>query len=533
MTKKERLDRVARLSSRLLDGLLTGPERVELNELLRGDPETCEHYLELAEIHALLVRESPGVARSEESAEILPFTLPSPPVTARKARSRGRWTALLASAAAVALLGNAYLLRKDPVASVGEPSHVPGVAVLSRLVDAEWGDPGDWGDRNHPPGEGETLAAGPFHLEAGLAQLEFFSGATLIVEGPAELALDSEWKIRCQSGRLRAFVPEPARGFVIETPDYRAVDLGTEFALRVDDDGESEVHVVEGEVRLDDGAGGEIRTLLGGDGLRASGGTFEPIHGGGGDFVDRREMLQLANAGSSKRYREWLATRDTLAADPASLVLFDFENQDPWDRQLLNQRRDGPHAAIIGARWTEGRWPGKGALEFKRITDRVRLDLPGRFAALSFAAWVRIEGFDRWLSSLFLTDGFEPGEVHWQISDKGELILGISGDGPPNTFSDPVIHPDDLGKWIHLAVTVDSATGLVRHYRDGEIVKEESRRDLPPLRIGRAEIGNWQAQGIGHPIRSFNGRIDEFLILRRALSPGEMAAIHRAGSPGG
>ncbi len=527
MTKNERLERVARLSSQLLDGHLTGPERVELNELLRGDPETCERYLELAEIHALLVREIPDVTRSEEGAEILPFPLSPTPVPTRKARSRGRWTVLLASAAAVALLGNAYLLWKDSVAPVGEPSHVAGVAVLSRLVDA------DWGVRDHPPAEGETLAAGPFRLEAGLAQLEFFSGATLIVEGPAELDLDSEWKIRCQSGRLRAFVPEPARGFVIETPDYRAVDLGTEFALRVGDDGESEVHVVEGEVRLDNGTGGEIRTLLGGDGLRASGGTFEPVRGGGGDFVDRREMLQLANAGSSKRYREWLATRATLAADPATLVLFDFENQDPWDRQLLNQRGDGPHAAIIGARWTEGRWPGKGALEFKRITDRVRLDLPGHFDALSFAAWVRIEGFDRWLSSLFLTDGFEPGEVHWQISDKGELILGISGEGPPNTFSDPVIHPDDLGKWIHLAVTVDRTTGLVRHYRDGEIVKEESRRDLSPLRIGRAEIGNWQAQGIGHPIRSFNGRIDEFLILRRALSPGEMAAIHRAGSPGG
>src|SRR5690606_36371641 len=109
------------------------------------------------------------------------------------------------------------------------------------------------------------------------------------------------------------------------------------------------------EVRLDNEAGGENRTLLGGDGLRASGGTFEPVRGGGGDFVDRREMLQLANAGSSKRYREWRATRATLAADPATLVLFDFENQDPWDRQLLNQRGDVPHAAIIGARWTEGR----------------------------------------------------------------------------------------------------------------------------------------------------------------------------------
>ncbi len=526
MTKKERLERVALLSSQLLDGLLTRPERVELNELLRGDPETCERYLALAEIHALLVREIPGVTRSEEGAEILPFPLPPSPLPTRK-RSRVRWTALLASAAAVALLGNAYLLWKNPVAPLGEPSHIPGVAVLSRLVDA------DWGEQIRPPGEGETVPAGLFRLEAGLAQLEFFSGATLIVEGPAELALDSAWKIRCESGRLRAFVPEPARGFVIETPDYRAVDLGTEFALEVGGSGESEVHVVEGEVRLDGEDGKEIRTLLGGDGLRTSGGVFEPVNGGGGDFVDRREMLHLANAGSGKRYRQWLSSRNTLAADPATLVLFDFENQNPWDRQLLNRRGDGPHAAIIGARWTEGRWPGKGALEFKRITDRVRLQVPGHFDTLSFAAWVRVEGFDRWLSSLFLTDGFEIGEVHWQISNEGELILGISNDGPPNTISDPVIHPGDLGKWLHLAATVDRTSGLVRHYRDGEIVKEEHRRGIPPLRIGRAEIGNWQAEGSGHPIRSLNGRIDEFLILNRALSPEEMAAIHRAGLPNG
>lgn len=527
MTKKERLEKVTLLSLQLLDGLLTEPGRTELNELLRGDPETCERYLELAEIHALLVRESSGDDRSAEIAGILPLPFPVELAPARKMRPKRPWGSFLAIAAALVLLVNGYLLWKGFVPIDGEPSHVPGVAVLSRLVDV------DWGEQGRPPAEGETVPTGLFRLKAGLAQLEFFSGATLIVEGPAELHLDSEWSIRCQSGRLRAFVPEPARGFVIETPEYRAVDLGTEFALRVGDGGESEVHVVEGEVRLDTGEGRAIRTLLGGDGLRASSGIFESVHGGGGDFVDRREMLKLANAGSGKRYREWLTTRNTLAADPATVVLFDFENQDPWDRQLINQRGDGPHAAIIGARWTEGRWPGKGSLEFKRITDRVRLQLPGSFDRLSFSAWVRVEGFDRWLSSLFLTDGFETGEVHWQISNKGELILGISDEGPPNTVSEPVIHPADLGKWIHLAVTVDRITGLVRHYRDGLIVKEETRRGIPPLQIGRAEIGNWQAEGSNHPIRSLNGRIDEFLILSRALSPEEMAAIHRAGSPNG
>jgi hypothetical protein len=527
MTRKDRLERVTLLSSQLLDGVISEAERAELNELLRGDPETCERYLDLAESHALLLRDHAGDLLPLEATGILPFSVDGDTDPVKKRGDSRLWGPVFAAAAVLALLANGYQLVKESGPPPVEPSHVPGVAVLSRLVAAEWSEP------ENPPREGETVPAGAFRLKSGLAQLEFFSGATLIVEGPAELLLKTEWKIHCESGKLRAFVPEPARGFVIETADYRAVDLGTEFALSVGRDGESEVHVVEGEVRLDNREGREIQTLFGGDGMRASRGGFERVHGGGGDFVDRRELLHLANVGSVERYRQWLVTRNAIARDPATLVLFDFENQDPWDRQLVNQRPAGPEGAIIGAQWTEGRWPGKGALEFKRITDRTRVQVPGTFDRLSLAAWVRIEGFDRWLSSLFLTDGFETGEVHWQISNQGELILGISGEGPPNTLSDPVIHPDDLGKWIHLAVTIDRLSGIVRHYRDGTIVKEETRSGIAPLKIGKAEIGNWQAEGSNHAIRSLNGRIDEFFILSRVVSPEEMASIYRAGLPNG
>lgn len=529
MNRNERLERVSLLTSSLLDGVMSSAERDELNELLRGDPETCERYLDFVESHALLVQEHAGDTLPDEMGGILPFSTAERNAGASRGRRIKPWGAMLAAAAAVTLLVNGYLLWKGtaPVQVPAEPSHAPGVAVLSRLVEAEWSHQGQALE------EGATIPPGAFELTSGLAQLEFFSGATLIVEGPAELDLASEWKITCKSGRLRAFVPEPAQGFTITTPEYEAVDLGTEFALSVGADGQSEVHVVDGEVRLDNKEGGEIRTLLTGSGVRSREGKLEEVSGGGADFVDRRQLLNLANAGSSVRYREWLASRNTIARDPATLVLFDFENQEPWDRQLINQRTSGPKGAIIGAQWTEGRWPGKGALEFKRITDRARLQIPGTFEALSFAAWVRIEGFDRWLSSLFLTDGFEPGEVHWQISNLGELILGVSDDGPPNTFSVPVIHPDDLGKWLHLAVTVDRETGTVTHYRDGKVVTRETRGSLPPLAIGNAEIGNWQAQGINHPIRSLNGRVDEFLILSRVLSTEEIQAIYQAGLPNG
>ena len=179
------------------------------------------------------------------------------------------------------------------------------------------------------------------------------------------------------------------------------------------------------------------------------------------------------------KYEAWESIRDSLRDDPATLVLFDFENQKPWDRELQNRRADGPNAAIIGAQWTEGRWPGKGAIEFKRITDRIRLNIPGEFDELTFAARVRVEGLDRWLSSLMLTDNFDSGEVHWQISDEGEMILGVQTDkkGGPNTYSPPVIGPSNLGRWIHVATTANRNTGRVAHYFNGKLVKEEFRKD--------------------------------------------------------
>ena len=130
-----------------------------------------------------------------------------------------------------------------------------------------------------------------------------------------------------------------------------------------------------------------------------------------------------------------------------------------------------------------------------------------------------------------LTDNFDSGEVHWQISDEGEMILGVQTDkkGGPNTYSPPVIGPSNLGRWIHVATTANRTTGRVAHYFDGKLVKEEIRKDLTKFRIGDAEIGNWTSGGSSHPIRSLNGRMDEFAILKRALSEEEVQRLHAAG----
>jgi len=538
MKQRERMDRVTRLTSLWLDGCTSREELRELNDLLRGEPEACEVHLDLVEAHGHLAHEHAGEDVTADLPELLRFSPPHASGSSAPGPFRGwtgrRWWGPLAAAAAVALLANAIVLwNLRPLGSdAGETELAAGdgVAVLSRLVNPEWAS------ETGRHAEGDALSPGSFHLRSGLAQIEFFSGAAVIVEGPAELRLEDAWRLECRSGRLRASVPEPARGFTIVTPDYEAVDLGTEFALSVGEDGRSELHVVDGEVRLDDGDGRELRRLLAGHGVRAPGGTrFESVTGGGRDFVDHRSLLERAQADWRSRFEAWRTSRERLETDPDTRLLFDFEGQAPWNRTLENRSASGPDGAIVGAQWTQGRWPGKGALEFKRITDRVRLHLPGEFEALTLSTWVRIEGFDRWLSSLLLTDGHEPGEVHWQISDEGELILGIGDAKPLNTFSPAVIHPSDLGRWMHLAATVDRSTRRVMHYLDGEIVGEQILESLPTLRFGPCEIGNWRCEGRGqaNSIRSLNGRLDEFLVLERALSPAEIRDLHHTGAPRG
>lgn len=504
-------ERISELTSAWIDGLASDGDKRELNDLLQGDPEACELYLDLMETHGNLTFELGGA----EDAGFAP--IPPDPLNRAAGRKRRLATAL-ALAAAISVLIVLIQLQITGNSPVEPMTEGGGVAVISRLVDTDG-----------PHVEGDIVNPGRFVINRGFAQLEFFCGATVILEAPAELEIESTWLARCHHGRLRVSVPEPARGFTIQTKDYQAVDLGTEFAMAVSEEGTSEVHVFEGEVRLDDFSGNPLTNLTDGKGVRTSGArAFETLDVDADSFVSRQQLRSLVTDSCQLVYERWHEASRDLREDSTLLRYFDFEDHKPWDRQLINRAPEGSHAAIIGAEWSEGRWPGKGALEFQRLTDRVRLAIPGEFEAITLTASVRIQGFDRWLSSLILTDGFDPGEIHWQISDRGEMILGIGAALPGiNTYSPPVIRPADLGRWLQVAVTIDRRSGEVIHYLDGEEVAREIKREIPPLRFGNAEIGNWQSQASSHPIRSFNGRIDEFMIFQRALSAAEIEQLTR------
>jgi hypothetical protein len=221
------------------------------------------------------------------------------------------------------------------------------------------------------------------------------------------------------------------------------------------------------------------------------------------------------------------------------LVHFAFEDETDW--RLPNKSTHASalaDGAIVGCQWIEGRWSDKRALEFRNVNDRVRLRVPGEFETLTVAAWVRVQGLDRKLNSLFMSDGFEPGTIHWLIRNDGVLGLTVIGH-ETNQYqicaSKPVLTLDQFGMWLHVAVVLDGSAKRVVHYANGLPVGERALKIKPPFRISAAEVGNWNAKGFPKEdpfmIRNFSGAMDEFYLFSRALNAGEVRALYSDGKP--
>jgi hypothetical protein len=117
-----------------------------------------------------------------------------------------------------------------------------GLAMLLKLEKVEW-EPG----QGPHPGPGDVLPASRLRLRSGRATLSFFNGVVLIAEGPADFELVSAERVFCRRGRLRTRVPRGAEGFVVASTRSAVMDLGTDFAIDVDDDGKARVLVHEGQ----------------------------------------------------------------------------------------------------------------------------------------------------------------------------------------------------------------------------------------------------------------------------------------------
>jgi hypothetical protein len=456
----------------------------------------------------------------------------------------------LAAAAAVAfLLGSALMHWRTPERGAGllrvetdEPS-AQGFAVIERLFDATWREGGSAHE------EGGMLGREVFQLASGMAEIQFFSGATMIVEGPAEISLKSAWEASCLEGAVRIKVPPAARGFKLQAPSTEIIDLGTEFGLVVKG-GEGHVEVIDGEIAVRHRD--EREKLLGKDDalVLKSGAGASKIESGQIAFPDLTSYGARSERKNRSDFQRWTSHRDSLASDDRLIAYYTFDEDEstPLVPNLSVPRNPELDGAMILAEPVAGRWPGlKSALEFRRPGARVRVNIPGEFPAFTFMAWVRIDSLDRWYSALFMGDGYETGEPHWQIRDDGKMMLSVMvDDSRPNPyrandagfhrvyFSPPMWDLSMSGEWIHLASVFDPGNQTVSHYVNGSRISEQEIEDdylIERLRIGNAEIGNWGQPFREDPtfaIRNLNGRMDEMAIFKAALTKDEVARFYEA-----
>ena len=537
-------ERLEYLIDRCLDGGLTAEESAELNERILSSPEARRRYWEMARVHAL-IREWGAEAWGKTGAaeKVVAFSLVRRPSL--------RWIASLAAAAVVMLsLGGGWWWQHRSVVEESNEfsdeetiAWVPGehVATLARALGAEWIEP------VHGPTAGMRLAPGWLKLRKGTVQVDFLSGARVVIEGPAEFQLIGENEGFCRFGKVKAHVPESAHGFKVGSPKVSLVDLGTEFGMDVPADGNPEVHVFEGSVAL---SGPVNRQLWQGESVRVESGALRDLAESATTFPDEEDLTRKADAADRQRHAEWREAAQRFATEPTLLAYFRADGAPGESRTLPNlaaQRREGStDATLVGLGWSEGRWPRSRALEFTSPADRVRFHVPGEVAAFTLAAWIRVDSLPNKRCGLLFPSLPRAREIQWSLTRGGEQFLAIGHEGPPkrvfdSSVSGAVVTPMDFGRWTHVACTYDSATGAVVYFKDGRAISSAVLPHKLVARIDSMDFGNWAARpdqpewgwermaANGYAVRNFAGRLDEFALLARALTEAEIQSLYHTG----
>ncbi len=516
-----------------LDGTLSPTEAAELNGLIKSDPEIADRLAIAAMLHHSLdsgFRSGSLPLRSghpnthtgnPDRKPLLSFIKPALP-----------W-ALAAAAAIVAMM----TLKSDPAAdptpvALKAEKHNAGFAVLTRVVDPLW-------KSAEAPAQGDVLGTGLLELNEGLVQIEFFSGVSLVVEGNAALEIISPDEMRLVRGKLRAHVPPPAIGFQIHTPRGTVLDLGTEFALDFTDE-KGELHVLDGEVEWHESTAPEVY-LTEGSALRFTDENTSNITADASLFTGTGELDAKVALHQNQRFSDWQHHSLTLRKQSNILAYFSMEDVDSWTRNLTAFPQEIAPGAIVAAKAVEGRWPAKQALDFSPNGSRVRVTIPGQHQALTLSTWAKIDSLDRQYNALFLTDNYDIGEPHWQLTDKGQLFfsVGLGKDrGLHHIFLSPVVWDhSDSEQWLHLVTTYDVATRTCLHYLNGQEVSRDQaaeKQGVDALNIGSAQIGNWGLPTREEPefaVRNLNGRLDEFTLFNTVLTPDEIQSLYQSGKP--
>lgn len=504
--------------NRLADNLASDEDHRRLGEALRSNSEARRAYREFMALHSALHWDYvAGAAPQATPAPSLPPA--SPP-----ARARTGWvSAFLAGisltmtiVAAIAVSWSMGWSPTRPLTIVNDGGSEVIAALLVDKVDAEFA-------RDRGPA-GVRFGPGEYELQGGIVHLRFAQGADMILAGPARFRIRDAQNVQLLLGKARVIAPSTAKGFTIATRAAHFIDLGTEFGLRVDPDGASDLYVFDGQVNIADPRSGKVLT--------------EIFEGKSSRYVDGVAAAPPQLQGSefptpgTIGLKRWEQYEQELRKSPGLIAFFPFRRGDV-PSLLQNAVGDDvmSHGTIVGARWVSGRWQGHGALLFDSDADCVQFEIPGEHMELTIAAWIKVDRLDFELNAILNSDGYKPGGVHFQLNRQGFPRGGVVVDG---NFRDKVLgNPVQVGAWSHVASVMSTSTRTQQIHVNGILVRERTWTPRQAIRPGSCRIGNWLPEGKDRiATRAFRGRMDELAIWNRALTLQEITQMVDAGRPG-
>ena len=538
MTPAER----GQLIDALLEGEITEADFVRLEAELAVDPTARRAYYERVGLSLLLENEATATPRTRE---------PPRPSPADAGASRRGWRFAFVGMTAVAaalLLALAWqaskrargpVPRSDPDQLASGPERAEklasGFAVVSGQAGAVWYD-------GRARADGNLVPPGELHLRPGVARLELFSGVVLVIEGDARLTIHSPMEVAVARGKVRARVPEPAHGFRLRTNAGEVVDLGTEFAVNATEGG-TEVHVLDGAIDWKP-RGTPVRRMNQGEAVqRSDAGGEKRFASRSNAFVGPDELRKRLRAEQEARLERWKERNRELRNDPRLVADYRFAHGEFAARRIPNlaagRNEVASPGAVVAAVLAPDRWGRPAsALDFSPA---------GSYRSITLVCWVRINSLDRWYNSLFLTDGHEQGEPHWQIMDDGRLFFSVkkrdvfdraNGEKDKHIFYSPPFWTTGLsGQWLMIATVYNVDARMVTHYLNGDVLSREAvlaEYLVETVRIGEASIGNWGLPKWNEPrfaVRNLNGTIDEFKLFSAALSADEIRRLYTDGKP--
>ena len=417
-----------------------------------------------------------------------------------------------------------------------DPKSGEFVAILNNAHQAKWLDGTQPRLKDPRLKVGRRLA-----IASGLIEVKYYTGAKVVIEGPAEFFVG---RMKDEGGRRKekggeseghpsSFILHPsnagflrfgslvarvegeeAQGFTIDTPSARIRDLGTEFGVEVDRNGEAEVAVLSGEVDVireaSTGVAAESVRLIKDQGafVLASGGAIQ---------VRRSADAQLLASMKNRL----MAIRDEPSADVSGVAArllghwkFDDEaGTTATDSSIQDFDAD---QTVAAGNWIDGK--AGGAYRLPRFALDAR---ESKILALGGRRYVTLSA---WVTASSVTDKFQGIAGFENINDSQDVyslklakddrvvwtVDGSSSITSPDTLTNYAAATDD--GWVHLVGVFAQGNASMLYVNGVPVAKGLATNPIEDDRSTFA-IGSYQ----GNEKFTFKGSIDDVQVYYGAL----------------